>query len=79
MHIGVIFHQYVGAPFLNWLQWNTAHLEFTYVINFAKFGVDQSQGWGLHVWAVKYYGFAFTREALLNTALRCCAHCDNPV
>jgi len=44
MHIGVIFHQYVGAPFLNLLQCN---LELTYVINLAKFGVHRSQIWDL--------------------------------
>jgi len=40
--------------------------ELTYVINFAKFGVDRSQGWGLV--SSQILGFAFTGEAVLNTA-----------
>jgi len=42
MHIGVIFHQYVGAPFLKpiGIKFGTL-IELTYVINCAKFGVDR--------------------------------------
>jgi len=48
MHIGDIFHQYVGAPFLELIAMKCGTLiELTYVINFAMFGVYRSQRWGV--------------------------------
>jgi len=38
-----VFHQYVGATDCN----KFGTLTLTYVLNFAKFGVDWSQSWGL--------------------------------
>jgi len=46
MHIGVIFHQYVGGAVSQLIGIKFGPLiELTYVINFAKFGVDWLQGW----------------------------------
>jgi len=48
MHIGVIFHQYVGGAVSQRIGMKCGTLiELTYVINFTKFGVDRSEGWGL--------------------------------
>jgi len=47
MNVSVIFHQMWGAVSqLIALKFSTL-IELAYVINFAKFGVDWSQGWGL--------------------------------
>jgi len=54
MHIGVEFHHYLEVPFSSdCRQVNSGtHIDLTCIINFAKFGIDRSQGWVQ--WAVKY-------------------------
>jgi len=47
MHIGVIFHQYVGHRFSTFAMKFGALIELIYVINVCNFGVDRSQGWSL--------------------------------
>jgi len=69
-----ILYQYSDAVFAIRRLINAKDREASYVINLAKFGVDRSQDWGLV--SSKYYSFAFTREAVLNTAQCCRACCD---